>query len=193
LHEACAQVVRWQQAGISPVSIAVNVSALEFRHREFFDRLLSVFEETGADPACLQLELTESVLMRDVASSAGLLAKLKAMGVQIAVDDFGTGYSSLSYLNQFPIDVLKIDQSFVRAIDAGAGSNGAIVGAVISMGKNLQQRVIAEGVEEESQFAFLKAHACNEGQGFWFSRPVNAVQMQAMLGAGVTSAQSRSA
>jgi diguanylate cyclase (GGDEF)-like protein/PAS domain S-box-containing protein len=193
LGEACAQVVRWQQAGISPVSIAVNVSALEFRHREFFDRLLSVFEETGADPACLQLELTESVLMRDVASSAGLLAKLKAMGVQIAVDDFGTGYSSLSYLNQFPIDVLKIDQSFVRAIDAGAGSNGAIVGAVISMGKNLQQRVIAEGVEEESQFAFLKAHACNEGQGFWFSRPVNAVQMQAMLGAGVTSAQSRSA
>jgi diguanylate cyclase (GGDEF)-like protein/PAS domain S-box-containing protein len=193
LGEACAQVVRWQQAGISPVSIAVNVSALEFRHREFFDRLLSVFEETGADPACLQLELTESVLMRDVASSAGLLAKLKTMGVQIAVDDFGTGYSSLSYLNQFPIDVLKIDQSFVRAIDAGAGSNGAIVGAVISMGKNLQQRVIAEGVEEESQFAFLKAHACNEGQGFWFSRPVNAVQMQAMLGAGVTSAQSRSA
>jgi diguanylate cyclase (GGDEF)-like protein/PAS domain S-box-containing protein len=193
LGEACAQVVRWQQAGISPVSIAVNVSALEFRHREFFDRLLSVFEETGADPACLQLELTESVLMRDVASSAGLLAKLKTMGVQIAVDDFGTGYSSLSYLNQFPIDVLKIDQSFVRAIDAGAGSNGAIVGAVISMGKNLQQRVIAEGVEEESQFAFLKAHECNEGQGFWFSRPVNAVQMQAMLDAGVTSAQSRSA
>jgi diguanylate cyclase (GGDEF)-like protein/PAS domain S-box-containing protein len=185
LHEACAQVVRWQQAGISPVSIAVNVSALEFRHREFFNRLLSVFEETGADPACLQLELTESVLMRDVASSAGLLAKLKAMGVQIAVDDFGTGYSSLSYLNQFPIDVLKIDQSFVKAIDSGIGSNGAIVGAVISMGKNLQQRVIAEGVEEASQLAFLKAHECNEGQGFWFSRPVNAVQMQAMLGTGV--------
>ena len=185
LREACTQAVRWQEAGISPVSIAVNVSALEFRHREFFDHLLTVIGDTGADPGCLQLELTESVLMHDVATSAGLLAKLKAMGVQIAVDDFGTGYSSLSYLNQFPIDVLKIDQSFVRAIDAGAGSNGAIVGAVISMGKNLQQRVIAEGVEEESQFDFLKAHECNEGQGYWFSHPVNAVQMQAMLGAGV--------
>jgi diguanylate cyclase (GGDEF)-like protein/PAS domain S-box-containing protein len=185
LREACTQTVRWRAAGISPVSIAVNVSALEFRHREFFDHLLAVFQETGADPMCLQLELTESVLMRDVAASAGLLAKLKAMGVQIAVDDFGTGYSSLSYLNQFPIDVLKIDQSFVRAIDAGAGSNGAIVGAVISMGKNLQQRVIAEGVEEESQLVFLKAHECNEAQGYWFSHPVNAVEMQAMLGAGV--------
>jgi diguanylate cyclase (GGDEF)-like protein len=184
LREACAQAVRWQQAGISPVSIAVNVSALEFRHREFFDRLLTIFDDTGVEPNCLQLELTESVLMHDVATSAGLLAKLKAMGVQIAVDDFGTGYSSLSYLNQFPIDVLKIDQSFVRAIDAGAGSNGAIVGAVISMGKNLQQRVIAEGVEEESQYAFLKAHECNEGQGYWFSHPVNAVRMQAMLGTG---------
>jgi EAL domain-containing protein (putative c-di-GMP-specific phosphodiesterase class I) len=109
------------------------------------------------------------------------------MGVQIAVDDFGTGYSSLSYLNQFPIDVLKIDQSFVRAIDGTVDRNGAIVGAVISMGKNLQQRVIAEGVEEEGQFDFLKAHECNEGQGYWFSHPVDAARMQAMLGAGVCS------
>jgi diguanylate cyclase (GGDEF)-like protein/PAS domain S-box-containing protein len=185
LREACAQAVRWRDAGIAPVSIAVNVSALEFRHREFFDHLLTVVEETGANPACLQLELTESVLMRDVATSAALLAKLKAMGVQIAVDDFGTGYSSLSYLNQFPIDVLKIDQSFVKAIDGGLKSNGAIVGAVISMGRNMHQRVIAEGVEDEGQFIFLKAHECNEGQGNWFSRPVGAEQMQAMLRAGV--------
>jgi len=117
LREACEQAVRWRDSGVGLVSIAVNVSAMEFRHRDFFDHALAIFEATGVDPACLQLELTESVLMRDVAASAGLLAKFKAMGVQIAVDDFGTGYSSLSYLNEFPIDVLKIDQSFVRAID----------------------------------------------------------------------------
>jgi diguanylate cyclase (GGDEF)-like protein/PAS domain S-box-containing protein len=187
MREVCAQAVRWRAAGIEPVSIAVNVSALEFRHRDFSDHLHKVFEETGVDPSCLQLELTESVLMRDVATSASLLAGFKAMGVQIAVDDFGTGYSSLSYLNQFPIDVLKIDQSFVKAIDGTVDRNGAIVGAVISMGKNLQQRVIAEGVEEERQFDFLKAHECNEGQGYWFSHPVDAVRMQAMLGAGVCS------
>jgi EAL domain-containing protein (putative c-di-GMP-specific phosphodiesterase class I) len=187
LREACAQAVRWREAGIPEVSIAVNISALEFRHRDFFDYLLTIFEETGVDPSCLQFELTESVLMRDVAASAGLLAKLKAMGVQIAVDDFGTGYSSLSYLSRFPIDVLKIDQSFVRAIDAdvGADGDGAIVSAVIDMGKNLHQRVIAEGVEEEKQLVFLKAHNCNEGQGYWFSRPVDAAQMQIMLGTGV--------
>jgi EAL domain-containing protein (putative c-di-GMP-specific phosphodiesterase class I) len=187
LREACAQAVRWREAGIPEVSIAVNISALEFRHRDFFDYLLTIFEETGVDPSCLQFELTESVLMRDVAASAGLLAKLKAMGVQIAVDDFGTGYSSLSYLSRFPIDVLKIDQSFVRAIDAdvGADSDGAIVSAVIDMGKNLHQRVIAEGVEEEKQLVFLKAHNCNEGQGYWFSRPVDAAQMQIMLGTGM--------
>jgi diguanylate cyclase (GGDEF)-like protein/PAS domain S-box-containing protein len=185
LNEACEQAVRWRNQGISPVSIAVNVSALEFRHRDFFDHALTILETTGVDPTCLQLELTESVLMRDVATSACLLAKFKTMGVQIAVDDFGTGYSSLSYLNQFPIDVLKIDQSFVKAIDAKLENNGVIVSAVIGMGKNLHQRVIAEGVEDERQFAFLDAHGCDEGQGYFFSKPVNAVQMQAMLSTGV--------
>jgi diguanylate cyclase (GGDEF)-like protein len=185
LHEACAQAVRWRRAGLPAISIAVNVSALEFRHREFFDHALAIFEATGVDPSCLQLELTESVLMRDVCASAELLAKFKAMDVQIAVDDFGTGYSSLSYLNQFPIDVLKIDQSFVRAIHTEAGSNGAIVSAVIGMGKNLHHRVVAEGVEDQRQLAFLKAHSCNEAQGYWFSRPVNAATMEAMLDTGV--------
>jgi len=184
LNEACEQAVRWRDQGIAPVSIAVNVSALEFRHRDFFDHALVILETTGVDPTCLQLELTETVLMHDVAASARLLAKFKMMGVQIAVDDFGTGYSSLSYLNQFPIDVLKIDQSFVKAIDAGLESNDAIVSAVIGMGKNLHQRVIAEGVEEEGQFAFLDAHGCDEGQGYFFSEPVDAVHMQAMLSTG---------
>jgi len=183
LREACLQAVRWRELGIPDVSIAVNVSAVEFRQRDFFDRALAILEETGADPGCLQLELTETVLMRDVATSADLLARFKAIGVTIAVDDFGTGYSSLSYLSQFPIDVLKIDQSFVRAIDGAAGKNGAIVGAVIDMGKNLHQRVIAEGVEDEEQLAFLKAHACTEAQGYLFSRPVPAVRIRKLLNA----------
>jgi len=181
LREACAQVVRWRNSGSAPVSIAINVSALEFRHHDFFGYAMTVFQSSGVDPGCVQLELTESVLMRDVAASAELLTKLKATGVQIAVDDFGTGYSSLSYLNQFPIDVLKIDQSFVRAIDGTLGGNGAIVSAVIGMGKSLNQRVIAEGIENATQLAFLKLHGCCEGQGYFFSKPLDAVQMQALL------------
>ncbi|AWL06971.1 two-component system response regulator [Massilia oculi] len=186
LGEACAQLVRWVGMGIPNLSVSVNVSALEFRHRDFFTHAVAIFDATGVDQTHIQLELTESVLMHDVAASALLLAKFKAMGVQIAVDDFGTGYSSLSYLNEFPIDVLKIDQSFVKAIDVRteAGRNGAIVSAVIDMGKNLHKRVIAEGVEDEAQLAFLKDHNCDEGQGFLFSQPVSAVRMQAMLGNG---------
>jgi len=180
--EACAQMVRWRNTGMPDVSVAVNISALEFRHRDFFTHALAIFDATGVDRTHVQLELTESVLMHDVAASAHLLVKFKAMGVQIVVDDFGTGYSSLSYLSQFPIDMLKIDQSFVKAIDTKEGRNGAIVSAVIDMGRNLHQRVIAEGVEDEAQLAFLKNHECSEGQGFLFSRPIDAAQMGAMLG-----------
>jgi diguanylate cyclase (GGDEF)-like protein len=185
LGEACAQLVRWRAIGMADVSVAVNISALEFRHQDFFEQALAIFDASGVDRTGVQLELTESVLMHDVAASAHLLGKFKAMGVQIAVDDFGTGYSSLSYLNQFPIDMLKIDQSFVKAIHAGTGRKGAIVSAVIDMGKNLHQRVIAEGVEDEAQLAFLKTHQCSEGQGFLFSRPLNAVRMEAMLSNGM--------
>jgi EAL domain-containing protein (putative c-di-GMP-specific phosphodiesterase class I) len=184
LREACEQAVRWREAGVSAVSIAVNVSAMEFRHREFYDHAIKIFEATKVDPTCIQLELTKTVLMRDVVSSASLLAKLKAIRLKIAVDDFGTGYSSLSYLNQFPIDVLKIDQMFVKAIDTCAAGNGAIVSAVIGMGMSLRQHVIAEGVEEDVQLAFLKAHKCDEGQGYLFSRPVSAAEMQVMLSTG---------
>ncbi|MFC5478288.1 putative bifunctional diguanylate cyclase/phosphodiesterase [Massilia suwonensis] len=181
LREACAQSVRWRDSGLAPVSIAINVSALEFRHRDFFTHATAVFTSSGVAPACLQLELTESVLMRDVAASAELLTKFKAIGVEIAVDDFGTGYSSLSYLNQFPIDVLKIDQSFVRAIDGTLDGNGAIVSAVIGMGRSLNQRVIAEGIENATQLDFLRLHGCSEGQGYFFSKPVDATRMREML------------
>lgn len=171
LRQACRQAKEWVDAGISVVTIAVNISALEFRHQHFIQHVREVLQETGLEPQLLQLELTESVLMRNVESSTTILQALKEMGIQLAVDDFGTGYSSLSYLNQFPIDVLKIDQSFVRDISANK-SNGVIVSAVISMGASLKQKVIAEGIETQEQLAFLKAQDCSEGQGYFFGWPV---------------------
>jgi diguanylate cyclase (GGDEF)-like protein/PAS domain S-box-containing protein len=184
LREACAQARRWEAAGLKPASIAVNISALEFRHKDFVEGVRTILNETGLAPRCLQLEITESVLMRDAESSTAILQRLKNMGVQLAVDDFGTGYSSLSYLHQFPIDVLKIDQSFVQDITSPKG-NGIIVSAVIAMGTSLKQRVVAEGVEEQVQLAFLKARNCEEGQGYFFSLPLIAEQYAALLAAGI--------
>lgn len=168
LGQACAQGKAWQDEGIGPLSVAVNISALEFRDKDFLNNLTQITHTTGMDPRQLQLELTESVLMRNVAASQTLLQALKKLGVLLAVDDFGTGYSSLSYLSQLPIDVLKIDQSFVQTI-AGDAGNGVIVDAVISMGTSLRQRVIAEGVETMDQLDFLNEHRCHEGQGYLFS------------------------
>lgn len=133
MTSACAQAKRWIDAGQEPMSIAVNISALEFCQKNFFDGVRNILNETGLDPHRLQLEITESVLMRDAESSTAILQQLKDLGVQPAVDDFGTGYSSLSYLTQFPINVLKIDQSFVHNI-ASATDEGIIVAAVIGMG-----------------------------------------------------------
>lgn len=189
LREACTQAKTWFDQGMPPISIAVNVSGLEFRDRRFVDHLSQVLEETGLDPKFLQLELTESVLMRNVESSRAILGQLKQMGVQLAVDDFGTGYSSLSYLSAFPIDVLKIDQSFVQSISAN-NDNGIIVDAVISMGTSLRQRVVAEGVETPEQFSFLKSRQCTEGQGYFFGEPVSAAEFSQLIGkgnAGVTT------
>jgi diguanylate cyclase len=143
--------------------------------------------ETGFEARCLDFELTEGVLMDDAESTACVLRELKTMGVHLAVDDFGTGYSSLSYLQQFPIDVLKIDQSFVHQISADP-NDSAIVRAIIDMGRNLKQRVIAEGIETQEQLAFLQARHCAEGQGYLFSRPLAAPQFAALLQAGVTQA-----
>ncbi|MFC3376600.1 putative bifunctional diguanylate cyclase/phosphodiesterase [Rugamonas sp. CCM 8940] len=180
LREACLQAQRWNLAGLRPGSVAVNISALEFRHTDFVAGLRAVLAESGLAPSSLELEITEGVLMRDVNASAAILHELKAIGVMLAIDDFGTGYSSLSYLNQFPIDVLKIDQSFVREIGA-SGGDGVIVGAVIAMGSSLGQRVVAEGVEEREQLQFLCARQCQEGQGYLFSRPLSAHGFAAFL------------
>jgi EAL domain-containing protein (putative c-di-GMP-specific phosphodiesterase class I) len=167
LREACRQTRHWQEQGLHLASIAVNISALEFRHLDFVDEVKAILDETGLEPGCLQLEITESVLMQDAELSSGILQKLKGLGVQLAVDDFGTGYSSLSYLQKFPIDVLKIDKSFVHAIDT---SSGSIASAMIAMGSSLQYKMVAEGVENQEQLLFLKSEQCEEGQGYLFSR-----------------------
>jgi EAL domain-containing protein (putative c-di-GMP-specific phosphodiesterase class I) len=144
----------------------------------------TILAETHFEARCLDLELTEGVLMDDADSTASVLKELKAMGVHLAVDDFGTGYSSLSYLQQFPIDVLKIDQSFVRQISDDP-NDSPIVTAIIDMGRNLKQRVIAEGVETQEQLTFLQARHCAEGQGYLFSRPLAAAQFAALLHTGI--------
>jgi EAL domain-containing protein (putative c-di-GMP-specific phosphodiesterase class I) len=180
LREACRQVQAWLDSGLRAVPVSVNISAVEFRHEGFLDGVALILEETGLAPHYLELELTESILMHDVESSAQVLEALKAKGVQLAIDDFGTGYSSLSYLKRFPIDTLKIDQSFVRDIVTDAG-DATIVDAVIGMGRNLRQRVIAEGVETRAQLEFLRARQCEVGQGFHFSHPMPAEEFARLL------------
>ncbi len=184
LREACVQARCWEDAGGKPASVAVNISALEFRQRDFVEYVDSILQETGLSPCCLQLEITESVLMYDSKSSAATLHQLKDMGVQLAVDDFGTGFSSLSYLVQFPVDVLKIDRSLLQDMSLTNG-NGIIVSAVIAMGANLKQQVVAEGVEELVQLDFLKAQHCKEGQGYYFSHPLAAEQFTSLLATGI--------
>jgi diguanylate cyclase (GGDEF)-like protein/PAS domain S-box-containing protein len=180
LHEACRQARAWQQAGLPPLPIAVNVSAVEFRDPGFVEGVRTVLSETGLEPRYLELELTEGVLMDNAESTASVLQELKTMGVQLAVDDFGTGYSSLSYLRQFPIDVLKIDQSFVHRITADP-DDSSIISAIINMGKSLKRLVVAEGVETREQRAYLQTQHCAQGQGYLFSEPLSAARFAHLL------------
>lgn len=187
LREACEQARAWVDAGLPMATMAVNVSAMEFRDENFLDGLFAILNETGLDPRSLELELTESVLMKHAEAAASILQTLRERGVQVAVDDFGTGYSSLSYLRKFPIDTLKIDQSFVRQITAG-GDDTSIVTAVISMARSLKLRVVAEGVEAPEQVGFLRAHECDEAQGYYFSPPVLPQQFARFLRIGIPKA-----
>jgi diguanylate cyclase (GGDEF)-like protein/PAS domain S-box-containing protein len=189
LREACRQARSWHDAGLPPIPVAVNISAVQFRHKDFLQSLTAILKDTGLAPHFLELELTETVLMKDADATTSVLKALKAMGVRLAIDDFGTGYSSLSYLKGFPIDTLKIDQSFMRDITHATSDSddAAIVAAVVGMGKSLRQRVIAEGVETREQLAFLQAQGCREGQGFYFSRPLTAVELVPLLQAGLSA------
>jgi diguanylate cyclase (GGDEF)-like protein/PAS domain S-box-containing protein len=180
LREACRQSRAWISAGLPAITMAVNISAMEFRSEDFLASLFAVLRETGMDPGLLELELTESVLMQRADETATILQTLRSSGVKVAVDDFGTGYSSLSYLRKFPVDTLKIDQSFVRHVGS-AGDDATIVTAVIGMARNLNLRVVGEGVETLRECEFLLAHHCDEAQGYYFSRPVPAAEFGLLL------------
>ena len=187
LRTACQHAKSWQDAGLLPVPVAVNISAVQFGHKDFLEMVSGTLKDTGLAPCYLELELTENVLMHDTNATVSVLEALKAMGVRLAIDDFGTGYSSLSYLKRFPIDTLKMDQSFLCDIThAGADSDdAAIVAAVVCMGKNLNQCVIGEGVETREQMDFLQAQGCSEAQGFYFSHPVTADEVLVLLRTGI--------
>jgi diguanylate cyclase (GGDEF)-like protein/PAS domain S-box-containing protein len=184
LLEACKQAQAWKDAGLGIVPVSVNVSAAEFGAKDFLSGVRAVLIATGVEPQHLELELTESVLMRDAEAAVVTLVKLKAMGVQLAIDDFGTGYSSFTYLRRFPSDALKLHHSFVQEITVDP-ADAAIVSAMINLGRSLKQRVIAEGVETRAQLKFLQLHGCSEGQGYYFSPPVVAEQAGRLFKDGV--------
>ena len=183
LHTACAQNKAWQDLGLPPIVVSVNVSARQFRANDFVRSVAETLRETGLHPGCLELELTESI-MHDAPQQVRMLGELKRIGVQVAIDDFGTGYSSLSSLKRFPLDRLKVDRSFVEHIARDA-DDAAIVRTIIALGRNLGLKVVAEGVETAEQIQFLRQHACDEVQGYYFSRPLPAPRFEALLRRGL--------
>lgn len=180
IRTAVAQNMAWQCSGYGQLRLAVNLSAYQFEQPELVESIAAVLQEHAMESHQLEIELTESMVMKDVESAIGVLRNLKALGVKLSIDDFGTGYSSLSYLKRFPIDVLKIDQSFVRDIAVNS-DDAAIVLAIISLAHSLRLRVIAEGVETASQLDFLRHHGCDEIQGYHFSRPLPAAELGQLL------------
>lgn len=180
LREACRQTQAWLLAGFKMGKIAVNVSAVEFRSKGFLEGVREILKDTDLHPSHLEVELTESGLMQDTETTTLVLRELKNLGVQLAIDDFGTGFSSLSYLQRFPIDTIKIDQSFVQDI-IDPTDEAAIVSAIIAMGKSLKLLVVAEGIETWQQLDFLQSHDCQQGQGYYYSRPVPADEFAALL------------
>jgi diguanylate cyclase (GGDEF)-like protein/PAS domain S-box-containing protein len=181
LRGACAQIREWRRAGLPPLRIAVNLSASQFQRDSLIADVESTLEQTALEPAALQLELTESAIMRNPDQGAASLRQIRSMGVGVAIDDFGTGYSSLSHLKRFPISALKIDRSFVRDCLRDP-DDAAIVTAIISMARSLRLEVVAEGVETAEQVAFLRERGCVEMQGFYFSRPLGAQAFAGLVG-----------
>jgi len=180
LTEACRQLRAWHQAKVRVPKVSVNISARQFSDGQLGTRIANILKETGLPPACLELELTESILMREVNEAMQILDSLKFLGLSIAVDDFGTGYSSLNYLKQFPIDVLKIDRTFVDGLPEGE-QDAQIARAIIAMAHSLNLAVIAEGVETHEQLDFLREHGCDEVQGYLFGRPMQASRFEAQF------------
>jgi EAL domain-containing protein (putative c-di-GMP-specific phosphodiesterase class I) len=183
LRSACAQAKAWIDAGLPPVAMAVNLSARQFLHHDIVALVESALKQTGLPPGLLELELTETLIARDVEKVAATIERLHSAGVRFSIDDFGTGYSNLSQLQRFRVDRLKIDQTFVRNLHAGR-NDAAIALAIISLARALDLKVIAEGVETAEQCAFLRKHGCDEIQGYYFSRPVPAKAFAEMLRSG---------
>lgn len=175
------QLIKWHEQGIRLPRMVISLSLHQFREKHLVQVFSSVLRETGVDPHWLGLEITENAIMENPEISIGILEELKALGIEMSLDNFGTGYSSLSYLKRFPIDKLKIDTSFVRDITTDADGE-AMVTAIIVMAHQLNIRVVAKGVETEAQLAFLRAHGCDEYQGYYFSRPLPADALYAKLG-----------
>ena len=180
LLEACRQNKAWQQQGLPTIKVCVNVSARQFAEKNFIGRVVNALEKSGLDASYLELELTESLIMRDIGQAIATMNDLQRLGVQIAIDDFGTGYSSLSALKTFPVARLKIDKSFIQGLPSNVDDR-AVTTAVISLGKKLNMRIIAEGVENDDQIAFLRKNKCDELQGFRFSKPIPPDQIGAFL------------
>src|SRR5581483_8427772 len=180
LWTACMQNKAWQQAGLPPIVVSVNVSARQFRQESLVQTVAEVLQSTRLEPRYLELELTESMVMHDAPQLVAMLDELKELGVKIAVDDFGTGYSSLSYLKRFPVDRLKVDRSFVEHMTTEA-DDATIVRAIIALGHNLGLKVVAEGVETPQQARALRAYQCDEAQGFLFARPVSARDLPRLI------------
>lgn len=179
LRTACQQARAWQDAGLRPVRVAINLSAVQFRHKNLHETITQALADSHLDPCWLEVELTESLIMKDVRTTIETLQNLHELGVQISIDDFGTGYSSLSYLTRFPISKIKLDKSFVRDVDKKDGA--AIAHTVITLGHSLNMKVMAEGVETVEQLRFLREHGCNEVQGYYFGRPMPASAIERML------------
>ena len=180
LRTACRQARAWQMEGLPPLRMTVNVSARQLHDREFLRHVEQALADTGFPAACLDLEVTESSVMTDPEGCIATLAAIRRLGVLLDVDDFGTGYSSLAYLKRLPVDCLKIDRAFVAGIPDDP-EDVAIAQTILAMAKTLNLAVVAEGVETESQHEFLRMHGCDEGQGYWFSRPVPAEDMAETL------------
>ncbi|WP_016875503.1 putative bifunctional diguanylate cyclase/phosphodiesterase [Chlorogloeopsis fritschii PCC 9212] len=180
LRTACAQNRAWQLAGISPIRISVNLSARQFEQPNLVEVVRQILEETGLEPSYLELEVTESFLMSDIQRSVQILQQLRELGICLALDDFGTGYSSLNYLKRLPINMLKIDRSFVQDVTSNPDS-AAVTDAIIALAKSLRLNITAEGVETQDQLDYLQIRGCDEGQGFYFSRPVPVDTITQML------------
>ncbi|MDQ2921482.1 MAG: bifunctional diguanylate cyclase/phosphodiesterase [Acidobacteriota bacterium] len=179
LREACLQLKKWHASGFPKLNLAINVSARQFQEAASVDTIVEILKETGLDPGCLELELTESALMSNAEHVIKSLGKLKDIGVKLGIDDFGTGFSSLEYLRRLPLDTLKIAQSFVR--DASNRDGAALVSSIIDLAQRLRLRVVAEGVETEEQLTFLERLGCDRMQGYLFSRPLPGEQFKTIL------------